>query len=512
MSSEPRRVGVFVLIVASLAWGCSSCQSSSEAPGDEWPTSTAEEQGFDSAELASVIERIDDENLPIDSVQIVRNGVLILDAYFYPYLGEQPHDVASVTKSVTSTLVGMAVDRGLLDLDQGMLAFFPESAPPPAGDGKEDIELSHLLTMSSGLACGYAPGEQELFAMMGSEDYVKFALELPMATTPGATFAYCSPGSHLLSAMVSTVAEQTTHEFAKENLFGPLGISESVWPQDPQGVNHGWGDLQLYPPDMARIGQLFLNEGEWNGEQIVSSEWVEEATKSFITADADGTGYGLQWWILAGDLEGLYEARGRGGQAIIVWPEPNIVAVFTGRGTDVREDIAPLLAAAMKSNDALAPDPEANARLEAAIAKAKEPPPAQPVPDLPAMATEVSGKIYRLEPNPFDVQCISLRFDSPSEVSFELTVGAGTFELPVGMDGVSRFSESGPTGIPVGVSGEWTSPAVFEMDYDEVAGPNHLEIRGDFEADAESVALLFTDPAEYFPPQVVPGTVVANCK
>ncbi|MGB5311666.1 MAG: serine hydrolase [Polyangiales bacterium] len=438
--------------------------------------------------------------------------VLILDAYFYPYLGEQPHDIASVTKSVTSTLVGIAVDRGLLQLDQGMLDFFSGIAPAPAGDGKEDIELSHLLTMSSGLECGYREGEQELYEMKAAEDYVKYALELPMAATPGDAFAYCSPGSHLLSAMVSTVAQQTTHAFAEENLFAPLGISESVWPEDPQGVNHGWGDLQLYPRDMARIGQLFLDDGQWNGTQIVSPEWVEEATKAFMTVDTDGTGYGFQWWILSGDFEGLYEARGRGGQAIIVWPDTNIIAVFTGRGIDVRNDIAPLLAAAMKSDDALTPNPGAQARLEAAIAKAKEPPPAQPIPDLPPMAGKVSGNVYRLEPNQFDVQCISLDFRSPADVVFTLTVSEGTFDLPVGMDGVPRVSESGPTGIPVGVTGEWTAPIVFEMAYDEVAGPdNHLRIRGDFPSDAQSVTLIFSDPAGQFPPQVVPGLAVTSC-
>jgi hypothetical protein len=240
--------------------------------------------------------------------------------------------------------------------------------------------------------------------------------------------------------MVSRVVQQTTHEFAKENLFAPLGISESVWPDDPQGVNRGWGDLQLHPRDMARLGLLFLNEGEWNGPQIVSSDWVREATRSSIAADADGTGYVFQCWILSGDLEGLYEARGRGGQAIIVWPDTKIVAVFTGRGIDVRNDIAPLLAAAIKSNDALTPNPEAHARLEAAIAKAKEPPPAKPIPDLPPMAAEVSGKVYRLEPNQFDLRCISIDFRSSADVVFTLSVGEGTFVLPGGMDGVPRFS------------------------------------------------------------------------
>lgn len=494
-----------------LSWSCSSCQSDSNAPAQRWPTATPEEHGFDSAALAAIVEQIDEQDLPVDSLQLVRNGALILDAYFYPYFGDRAHDVASVTKSVTSTLVGIAVDRGLLTLDQGVWAFFPDLVPMPAPDGRSDIELRHLLTMTSGLDCGRAPGEPELYAMIESDHYVKYALELPMAAPPGTEFAYCSPGSHVLSGMITQATGKSALDFAWDSLFDPLGIRTVAWPSDPQGVSHGWGDLQLHPYDMARIGQLFLNGGVWNGVQVVSKEWVEEATRSSVLADPDGTGYGYQWWVLAGAFDGVYEARGRGGQAIVVWPTKDIVAVFTGRGIDVRGDIAPFLVGALQSDGALDPNPDAYARLSAAIQRATEPPAAYPAPPLPPIATRVSGRVYRLEANQFDLRCISLRFDSSSDVWLELTLGSGVFELPVGMDGVPRFSETGPTGIPIGVTGEWTEPTVFSMRYDEVAGPNHLEIRGDFEDSADHVDLELTDPAGYFPPQAVRGASVASC-
>jgi CubicO group peptidase (beta-lactamase class C family) len=494
-----------------ICGGCSSCTSDSATPDTSWSTAPPEEQGFESAMLAVVVEQIDEQELPIDSLQVVRNGVLILDAYFYPYLGDRAHDVASVTKSMTSTLVGIAIDQGLLSLDQKIVLSFPDLVPAPPSDGKADIELRHLLTMTSGLDCGRTPGEPELFEMMRSDDFVKYALELPMAVPPGAEFAYCSPGSHVLSAMIAEATGSSALDFAWDNLFGPLGILDARWPQDPQGVNHGWGDLQLHPRDMARIGLLFLNEGAWNGVQVVSKDWIAEATRAYILADTDGTGYGYQWWVLAGAFEGVYEARGRGGQALLVWPDKDVVAVFTGRGIDVRGDVAPLLAAALISDTALDPNPEAYARLNAAIDHATEPPPAKPIPSLPPMAAEVSGKVYRLNANQFDVQCISLRFDSPSEVWFELTLGRGVFDLPVGMDGVPRFSQTGPTGIPIGITGEWTELTVFTMGYDEVSGPNHLRIRGDFDDSPESVELEFSDPGAYFPPQTVQGASVPTC-
>lgn len=492
-----------IMVLAFVSFGCGS---TAQGPSAGWSTTTPEAQGIDSDALADIVERIDRENLPIDSLLMARNGSVVLDAYFFPYLGDRTHDVASVTKSITSTLIGIAIDEGLLRVDQPIASLFPE-----LDASKQDIELLHLLSMSSGLACGYAPGEQELFEMIGSENFVDYALELPVQIAPGTGFAYCSPGSHLLSAMITEVTGKSALEFAQDRLFRPLGITESTWPTDPQGVSRGWGDLQLHPRDMAKVGQLFLDGGRWSGTEIVSEEWVAQATETVITVDADGTGYGYQWWILPAPFDGLFEAQGRGGQAIVVWPENELVVVFTGRGVDVRGDIAPLLVAALQPNAPLKPNPEGNARLDAATAQALEPPAPHSVPNLPALADTMSGKLYRLDDNPFDTRCVSLRFDSKSEVSFALTTSAGTFEMPVGMDGVPRFSGDSPTGIPIGLVGEWTSPSVFLLLYDEVAGPNHLRVEVNVEEGADSIEVEFSDPGEYFPTTAVPGSAVPSC-
>ena len=505
------RLTVFACLFAAHGWGCSSCDSKSATPGENWPTAPAESQGFDSSELAVVVEQIDAQDLPIDSLLLVRNGVLILNAYFYPYLGDRAHDVASVTKSITSTLVGIAADRGLLRIDQKLTDTFPEHVPAPPSNGKQGIELHHLLSMSSGLECGLSAGEPELYEMQASEHWVKYAIELPMAAAPGSAFAYCSPGSHLLSAMVGKASGQSAQEFAKEHLFGPLGIRDFFWPDDPQGENHGWGDLQLYPKDMARIGLLFLREGTWNDRQVVSKDWVHDATRTHVIAADDGTGYGYQWWVLPGPYQGLYEARGRGGQAIVVWPDKDLVVVFTGRGRDVRGDIAPLLVATLKSDDALEPNPKGHTRLLTAIRKAAEAPAPQPVPRLPPMANQISGKVYQLEANSFGVQCISIHFDSPSEVLLRLTVGSDRFDHPIGMDGLPRFSEQGPTATAPGVRGAWSEPTVFTIWYDEVAGPTHLQIRGDFGHDPQTAQLTFTDATAHFPVQSIPAVAVGEC-
>ncbi|KPK14718.1 MAG: hypothetical protein AMJ62_11940 [Myxococcales bacterium SG8_38] len=506
-----RPVSMILLAGITLVWGCAGCESESSAPEAGWPTAPPEEQGFDSAALAEVVEQIDAQETSVDSLLIVRNGVLVLDAYFHPYRNDLLHDVASVTKSVTSTLVGIASDRGLLRLDQNLVATFPELVPEPPTDGKEDIALRHLLTMTSGLDCGRTTGEPELAEMTASEHWVDYALGIPMAVPPGSEFAYCSPGSHLLSAMITKATGRRALDFARDVLFEPLGIREAKWPDDPQGISRGWGDLQLHPRDMARIGLLFLREGAWNDVQVVSKEWVREAVRHQVTAETDGTGYGYQWWVLAGVFEGIYEARGRGGQAIIVWPDKDVVAVFTGGGTDVRGRIAPSLVAALKSDSALPPNPEANAGLAAAIEAAAEPPLAKPVPPLPPMAAQVSGKTYRLGANQFDLECMALDFSSASDVFLELTIESAEYGFAIGFDAVPRISETGPTDVPVGITGEWTEPSVLLLHYDEVAGPNLLEIRSDFGVDPETVTVELTDASGYFPPQSIDGLAVATC-
>ncbi|MGB5809245.1 MAG: serine hydrolase [Polyangiales bacterium] len=468
---------------------------------------TPEEQGFDSEALAGLVEMIDRDELPIDSLLVARHGSLILDAYFYPYVGDRPHDVASVTKSVTSTLVGIAIDDGLLTLEETIGTIFEG-----VDASKRDIEIRHLLSMTSGLECGLAPGEPELFEMIGSPNFVEYALGLPVAVPPARAFAYCSPGSHLLSAAISRATGESAEAFARERLFGPLGMSKISRPTDTQGVSRGWGDLQLHPRDMAKIGQLFLDRGQWRGAEIVSSSWVAAATENVITADADGTGYGFQWWISPPPFDGIYEARGRGGQAILVWPDNDIVVVFTGRGVDVRLDVAQLLLAAFATDGPLAPNPGSNERMTAAIEQALAPPLATPVPDLPPAAIAMSGRRYRLDDNAFDTRCVLLRFDSKSDVTFALTTQGGTYEMPVGMDAVPRFGDESPTGIPIGLVGTWTSPDVFVLRYDEISGPNHLRVEVLVGEGADSIAVVFSDPGGYFPTVTVAGVTDEQCE
>jgi CubicO group peptidase (beta-lactamase class C family) len=243
-------------------------------PTVRWPASTPEEQGFDSSALAAMLEALREQALPIHSMLIVRDGHVVLETYFYPYVGDTPHSWASVTKSVVSMLIGIAIEEGrIAGLDQPIAHFFPEYREALTG-AKARITDGHLLKMASGLECDYEPGEPEVVAMEAADDFVKSVVELPLAAEPGTEFAYCSGGTHLLSAILTRAVGMSALEFARRRLFAPLGIAEVAWPADPQGVNHGWSNLRMLPRDMAKLGYLYLQRGRWRDERVLSAQWV----------------------------------------------------------------------------------------------------------------------------------------------------------------------------------------------------------------------------------------------
>src|SRR5687767_6209507 len=247
-------------------------------PGRQWRTALPESQGIDSQALTAALDQVLQQKLGVHSVLVIRHGHAVLDAYVYPYNPGTPHDVASVTKSITSVLTGIAVGQGILKLDQPLLGFFPSEAPANPDEKKRRITIENMLRMESGLECGYVPGEVELEQMKRSPNWVRFALALPMKYDPGTHSSYCSPGYHLLGSAIGAAARQSELEFGRKHLFGPLGIRDVEWTADPQGRTHGWGDSHFYPQDLAKIGYLYLQGGEWDGKQIVPKDWVATST------------------------------------------------------------------------------------------------------------------------------------------------------------------------------------------------------------------------------------------
>ena len=297
-------------------------------PTAGWRTATPEKQGLDSEKLADMMEKTLEEKYKINSITIVRNGYIVLDAYFYPFEKGARHIIHSCTKSITSAAFGIAVDKGYIkNLNQPVLDFFLEKQFANLNAAKKSITLKNLLTMTSGLKTedSYLYRWRGLNAMIQKKDWVQYVLDRPMAEKPGSRFEYSNCVTFLLSAIIQKATKQNTFDFLKQHLFKQLGITDVNWCAAPDGIHVGYGQMWLNPHDMAKIGWLYLNNGQWDGQQILSEKWVADSTRKQINATLYD-GYGYQWWV---SYDKFYAAVGHRGQFIYVLPRQNMVVVFT---------------------------------------------------------------------------------------------------------------------------------------------------------------------------------------
>lgn len=349
-------------------------------PTEGWQTSTPEEQGIDSEMLVAMMNAIQSEEPPynIDSITIIRNGFMVFDTTFYPFQPDTKHIIHSCTKSIVSALIGIAIQQGYIEnVQQPVLDLFPERTAANLTALKEEITIEDVLMMATGLECrdSYLYNWRGLSDLRQSEDWVQYVLDLPMAEEPGTRFEYCNSGSFLLSAIIQETTGTNTLDFAMENLFEPLGITDLTWPFNPQGINIGWGELHMLPHDMAKIGYLYLNGGLWEEKQIISSDWVETSTRKHISANTLEDGYGYQWWV---DDSGIYMALGYAGQYIVVLPEKEMVVVFTSNLEDnnffiPRFLVDDFIIPAAESHMPLVANPDGVAKLQALTNEATGP-------------------------------------------------------------------------------------------------------------------------------------------
>ncbi len=429
-------------------------------PTDGWRTTAPEEQGFSTADLMRVVKAIPEDRLAVDSLMIIRNGYLVLDAYYAPYDGSTPHDFASVTKSVMTTLIGIAVDQGKLQLDQRMVSFFPERSIANLDNDKENITILDLVTNRNGMESGCLSGDgPTLDAMRATPDWIQSALDRRMVHKPGTRFCYDSPGMHLLSAILQKATGMTALEFARQNLFAPLGFSEVVWEADPQGVTHGWGDLHMRPADAAKLGYLWLNHGNWDGRQIVSEGWVENSIKVHSWLVGNDFGYGYGWWISPVD----YYAEGRGEQFMRVIPARNTVIVTTGGFFNVDRLIRWLAPLLIRADGARPANPDGVAALNEAVANLLHEPEEISSPSTPATAAQVSRRIYVCDENGINLASLSLDFSAPELAVLEMNLNQMDTSWSIGTQGKFHVMPDGQMG-----RGYWQEAQTFVMEIFDV--------------------------------------------
>jgi CubicO group peptidase (beta-lactamase class C family) len=266
------------------------------------------------------------------SVVVVYRDRVIAEAY-WTGTAATLHHVRSVTKSVTSTLVGIAIDRGFIeDEDQRMIDYLPSSLWPQNA-AKDEIRIRHLLGHTSGLQW---EENREFMTWAGSSNPVRFILNRPLVSEPGTDFNYSTPATHVLSAVLREATGVDVEVFADSYLFSPLGISSWRWEGDPLGYPFGGHGLQLRTEDMAKLGMLFLHRGRWGEQQVISSEWVGAATRAHYQGSADwgvaeGVSYGFLWWLASAGETGFFMALGWGGQFVICVPALDLVVAINAR-------------------------------------------------------------------------------------------------------------------------------------------------------------------------------------
>lgn len=318
---------IFTVVAALLSTTIASAQTDSQ------PRSTPEAQGVSSAQIREFIETADKHVNSMHSFMLVRHGHVVAEAWWSPESAERPHILWSLSKSFTSTAVGFAVAEGKLSVDDLVLSFFPDDAPSDPSNNLKAMRIRDLLTMNT--------GHQDEVNWREANDWAKAFLSHPVQHKPGTHFRYNTPATYMLSAIVQKVTGETVLDYLTPRLFEPLGIEKPKWDNSPQGISIGGYGLYLRTEDIAKFGQLYLQQGKWNGKQLLPESWIQQATSKQVSNGSDPNrdwdqGYGFQFWRCR---HGAYRGDGKDGQFCIVLPEQDAVIAITANTGDMQAEL-----------------------------------------------------------------------------------------------------------------------------------------------------------------------------
>lgn len=427
------------------------------------PRSSPEKQGISSSAILDFLEAADQLDT-MNSFMLVRHGHVIAEGWWTPYDAGLPHTLFSLSKSFTSTAVGLAIAEGKMSLDDEVMKFFPEDLPDNPSENLKQMRIRDLLCMSTG-------HQQEAFPI-GEERWTKLFLHHTVPHKPGTHFLYNTPATYMLSAIVQKVTGTTVRDYLRPRLFDPLGIKDPSWGVSPQGVTLGGYGLDLRTEEIARFGQLYLQKGEWQGKRLIPASWVELATSrqtsngSNPASDWD-QGYGYQFWRCR---HGAYRGDGAFGQYCIIMPEQDAVVAITS-GVRNMQAVMNLvwekLLPAMKAGS-LPEDSRSQGLLRKKLAGLTVQPAAgKPTSEL---AGAVSGKRFLFPDNERNIREISLAFAGDeatlvvqtSEAEDRIACGNGSWQK-----GRSSFvNGSGRPLLPAGdhavaATGAWTEEDTY---------------------------------------------------
>jgi CubicO group peptidase (beta-lactamase class C family) len=420
----------------------------------EFRRSAPEAQGVSSSALLAFIEAADTRIDTMNSFMLVRNGHVVAEGWWSPYNAESPHSLYSLSKSFTSTAVGLAVAEGKLSIDDEVLKFFPDDAPAEPSRNLKAMRVSDLLRMST--------GHEVEPKRTADEPWTRTFLAQPVPHKPGTHFLYNTSATYMLSAIVQKATGMTVLDYLKPRLFEPLGIAHPTWETSPQGISAGGYGLSIRTEDIARFGQLYLQKGYWDGYPLVPASWVDAATSRQTSNGSDpasdwSQGYGYQFWRAR---HGAFRGDGAFGQFCIVLPEQNAVVAITSGVRDMQavlnlvwDQLLPAL-----TNESLPPDDEARSKLEQKLSTLRIRPQEG---SATAPQAKGPGKRYKFPANDRKLEAITLDGDTlivqRDGSEQRIACGTGSNSWTKGRLALPLLPEQ-----PAAVSAAWTDDDTFK--------------------------------------------------
>ncbi len=444
-----------LLTVALFATTCPAAEKAAV----ELPRSRPEAQGIAPAALLTFVDEADRKIESLHSFMLVRHGHVVAECWWSPYDAKTRHELYSLSKSFTSTAVGLAIAEGKLSIDDPVLQFFPDDAPEKPSNNLKAMRVHDLLRMSTG-------NQTEPQMARAEQPWVKAFLAHPVPFKPGTHFLYNTAGTYMQSAIVQKATGQTVLDYLRPRLFEPLGIESPTWGTSPQGISLGGYGLSIRTEDIAKFGQLYLQKGQWNGKQLIPAKWVQRATAlqtsngSNPNSDWD-QGYGYQFWRCRHDA---YRGDGAFGQFCIVMPKQDAVVAITSGTRDMQavlnlvwDKLLPALNA-----EPLPVDEENNRKLHARLKELT-----LPTPKAAASARlpeGVSGAMYTFATNPQKLETLGLEFEGANGPvtlvckfnGAQHRIACGKGEWKKGRMAIGRLPEQ-----PAAACGAWTEEGVY---------------------------------------------------
>jgi len=459
------------------------------------PRSTPEQQGVSSGGILSFLDAVEENKLNLNGLMIIRHDHVVAEGWWAPYDADIPHLEFSVTKSFASTATGFAVQEKLLSVDDLVLSFFPEKVTKEIEENMGELKVKHLLMMGTGHTRDTFMHSPERYSFLtdrggptiGSqaEDWVKGFIDMPLEKEPGTHYVYNTGASHMLAEIIYKLTGQTLVEYLKPRLFDPLGIVEHIWETSPQGLSCGGYGLRLKTEDIARFGLLHLHKGVWNGQRIISEDWVEEATSKQIDTGFHPEslpdwrqGYGYQFWRTQ---YGGYRADGSFGQLSIVLPDLNVVVAINSGvlQSDVQrildlvwEHLLPVM-----KPDVLHEEVQTQALLKQKLDSLT----ITPLSSAAADSLDLSHRRYELEPNEDQLVALSFTF-TEKECKLTFHDNSGEYQLECG---IGTWVKAGNqlAGEPIAATCRWVDKNKLVLVICRVQTPFYCQLDCRFEGE-----------------------------